>query len=675
MQGRLREQVATLEARMRNREVLVQSEEFQRIMAALAAAAAEMGPAEEKLRARTPEAALPHEQKALQFLQRAEAVFRDVRVSFSPNGGAGGGEAQRLSDDLADLFELELDKLRNQYETVQRGERQQLEREVDEALERLRELARRQQQENERARRRGVPGGGGGSGSQPELLEETEELARRLERLSREQSRPELMRSAERLQDPARQMQRQMQRSGQRGGESRSGDPSGSGIAALDELREARRLLDRSRGEQFGKDLAEMEERARRLSEMQRRIAQEAGALPSPQEAAGGGAPAQQRREGLGRLFERKDELAQEVAGLQEDLSRLAREGREQGEAARALRDAANSIRDRQIEEKIRFSKGVVRSRDPEVAQSFEQEIQGDLDQLGEDISGARASGGGPSPEQQAEDTLERTRELVSNLESLEQRLREKTSGGSSAARGEQSEQPGLPGEHGEHGEPGEQPSPGEQLGQHGQQGQQRQQGEVAGQGEGQSAGERSGEGGSGERAEGRPARRLGERPGTQAQTAEGRGEGTTDRLEQGGGETRGSRAQIGSSTGARFFQPGTMTAEDLRQFDRELGQRQQEARALRDQLREQGLGTADLDSLLRQLDRFDVRRINNDPLALDQLRAQVVEGLRQFEYRLWRELADDDEARLHLTGSDEVPESYRELVERYFKSLSETRP
>ena len=57
--------------------------------------------------------------------------------------GGGGGSAAN-AEDLADLFELELDKLRNQYETVERGEQRQREAEVDEAMQTLQELARRQ---------------------------------------------------------------------------------------------------------------------------------------------------------------------------------------------------------------------------------------------------------------------------------------------------------------------------------------------------------------------------------------------------------------------------------------------------------------------------------------------------------------------------------------------------
>jgi hypothetical protein len=70
---------------------------------------------------------------------------------------------------------------------------------VDAALERLRELAQRQEQEAERMRRQsgGPPNmGGGGGGSQRQLAEQTEELARRLERLAREKSNPRCRRRA-----------------------------------------------------------------------------------------------------------------------------------------------------------------------------------------------------------------------------------------------------------------------------------------------------------------------------------------------------------------------------------------------------------------------------------------------------------------------------------------------
>ena len=58
---------------------------------------------------------LTNEQKALQFLLRAEATFRQIQVAFGAQGGGGGGGG--AARDLAALFDLELDTEMNQYET------------------------------------------------------------------------------------------------------------------------------------------------------------------------------------------------------------------------------------------------------------------------------------------------------------------------------------------------------------------------------------------------------------------------------------------------------------------------------------------------------------------------------------------------------------------------------
>ena len=73
--------------------------------------------AEELLQAGDPRGALSPEQKALQHLQRAEAMYGETEVSQQQGGGQGGGGEQANADDLADLFELELDRMRNPQST------------------------------------------------------------------------------------------------------------------------------------------------------------------------------------------------------------------------------------------------------------------------------------------------------------------------------------------------------------------------------------------------------------------------------------------------------------------------------------------------------------------------------------------------------------------------------
>jgi hypothetical protein len=146
---------------------------------------------------------------------------------------------------------------------------------VDEAVQRLRELARRQEQEVERQRFRasGAPNrGGGGGGQQRRLAEEAEELGRRLERLAREHSTPGLRETARRLKQAANAMRR-AGTTGERGSLSQ-------GLSALDRLKDARRLLEKSRAARVERDIELALDLAEGIARNQDRIADEVRRLP-----------------------------------------------------------------------------------------------------------------------------------------------------------------------------------------------------------------------------------------------------------------------------------------------------------------------------------------------------------------------------------------------------------
>ncbi len=117
-------------------------------------AAKEMEGAPPPLRKQTGKDALPPEQRALQRLLADDAIFREVQVAFGNQSGQGGSGGQREQQELAGLFDLELDKMKNQYETIQRAQQQQAEQKKTEAERLLEELARRQQAALEEQRRR-----------------------------------------------------------------------------------------------------------------------------------------------------------------------------------------------------------------------------------------------------------------------------------------------------------------------------------------------------------------------------------------------------------------------------------------------------------------------------------------------------------------------------------------
>ena len=597
-QGRLREQVETLLRRMNSR-VMPADRAFRSIAEMLPLAADAMRDAETALQDQDVDAALPHEQRSLQHLQRAEEAYEEVLLTMGGGGGGGGGSrASQAAEDLADLFELELDKLRNQYETLQRGEQQAADNSIDELMERLRELARRQEREAERQRRRarGQQSTQGGGSGQRALAEEAEEAARRLERLAREMNSPQMMDASRRLQEAADAMRRA------------AADDDNLGFAeagaALDRLRE---VQERLQGEQSGRlqrDIEDQLRRANRLADEQREVRAEVADLP--------GMENEPRMTQLRRLLERKNEMESEVADLEREIDSTSAEfRRDERDAARRLQEAASSIRDNRLKEKIRYSRGLMRSRPGDTANAFENEIGSDIDELAEKLAEAAASVGKSEGDRMAQ-ALDRTRDLMRSLESLDHRMW----------------QEGREGEEGEAGsESGQEGQPGEQAG--------------------------------GEQAGGRQA---GEQAGNQAGPADG------------DAATLGSR--WGGPFGGRYGydrRPGDWEWDprDVRQWQREYRERAGEVEELRRLLDQEDFAAADLSEIIERMRELDDLRTYQDPEEIARLQTFVLEELKRFEYRLRREITEESED-LFLAGNEEMPPQFRELVEEYFRVLSE---
>ena len=432
-QGRLREQVETLLRRMNSR-VMPADPAFRSILAILPRAATEMEAAERALQEQDVDSALPAEQRALQQLQRAEEAYDEVRVQ--QGGGGGGGGGQNAAEDLADLFELELDKLQNQYETVQRGQQQTTDNQIDELMERIKELARRQEQEAERQRRRargGHTAQSGGGASQRALADEAEEAARQLERLARDQGSPDLMQTARRLQEATDAMRRAAANADKQGFVEAG--------AALDRLRNVQRELQQQQSGRLARDIEDAQRRAAGLAEDEANIGTQVAGL--------GELPEEERVDRVRRLIERKDQMEAEVADLERGLDSTSAEfRRDERDASRLLQDAANGVRESKLKEKIRYSRGLVRARSPEYARQFEEEIGGDIDDLERQLAEA-AEAVGNSQGTGLEQALDRTRDLMRGLESLEQRIIQH--GGQQAAnqQGQEGQQGGQQGQQG----------------------------------------------------------------------------------------------------------------------------------------------------------------------------------------------------------------------------------
>tara|TARA_B100001123_G_scaffold450277_1_gene619776 strand:+ start:6748 stop:10206 length:3459 start_codon:yes stop_codon:yes gene_type:complete len=576
-QGRLREQVETLLRRMNSR-VMPADPEFAAIVKLLPQAAEAMQVAEGELQDQDADGALPPEQRALQFLQRAEEAYEEVMVSMGGGGGGGGNSQSQAAEDLADLFELELDKLQNQYETMQRGQQQETDNTVDELMERLRELARRQEREAERQRRqaRGQQSAQGGSAGQRALAEEAEEAARRLERLGREMNSPQMMDASRRLQEAADAMRRAAANDDNLG--------FAEAGAALDRLRE---VQDRLQAEQTGRlerDIEDALKRANQLAAKEREIEADVNELSELDD--------QQRADRLRSLMDRKDAMENDVAELERDLDSTSAEfQREERDASRRLTEAANSIRDNKLKEKIRYSKGLVRSRAPETAKAFETEIGNDIADLQEKLGAASDAVGNSEGDKMAQ-ALDQTRDLMRSLETLEHRMAQES-----------------------------EPSGDEE----------------------QDGSQTSGQGGQ--------------------QAEAGRADGRS-----GKGDTVGESFTADGSGDRR---PGVFDPQDVRQWRSEFQERLGEAQDIRRILEGEQFSAEDLDEIIQQMREFDDQRSYQSAEILADLQRLVLEELKRFEYRLRREL-DVESQDLYLASSDDVPPGFRELIEEYYRSLSQ---
>jgi hypothetical protein len=604
-QAKLREQVEDLVGKLTARMGAVDPG-FNKIAEVLPKAVVEMKSAETELKGLKADNALSPEQRALKLLQQAEEQY-ELQVSMQNGGGGGGGGQGQMAEDLADLFELELDKLANQYEMQQRAEQQQNDHTVDELVERLKELARRQQQEMERQRRlaqAGQQGGSGGSSAnQRALAEEAEKTARQLQQLTRDQQRQDLNDAMRRVQDAADAMRRAAA-NGSRDGGAQANE-------ALARLREAQQKLERNQSGRGDRDMQGVQRQAEELAQEQKQVAADVNGL----EQAGAG-----RDEKAQAIAQRKDAMDAKVADLQTQLEKLANQvRRDEKDAARKLDDAAGSIRDKRIREEIRYSKSQLRGSPGQYARAMEEDIAAKLDALKGKVNDAAGAMGKAAKQDAVARAAERARDLVRGMESMDQRMRDRAQNGQRTTNGQN----------------GRSNDQGSRSNGQGSQANGQQSGQSA---DGQQGGDRNAAGGS--------------------PTGPG-----------GYGDRYGDARNWGAYGYGWRWDPN-----DIRQWRGEYRQWAADAEALRRQLQASGQNPRELDDIIRDLRMFDNDRLYADPQGLEKLQAAAIDRLKKFEFGLRRKTEAGNDS-LSLSGSDQVPDGFRQAIEEYYRSLAKKQP
>jgi hypothetical protein len=573
-----------------------------------------MGRAVTELDKRSTSGALPHEREALNQLLRAEAENRRRQITRSQQAGGNGGQ-NRAEADLSTLFDQELRKRQQtNYETPNSTE-ERAEEKQDDPLERIRDLARRQdalnRQQRDLARNR------------DQMSEE--ELKRQLERLSREQN--ELRQQAQQL---AQQMQSGQSSPSSQGAQSGQAGQSTRGNGS-EESRRLREISEDMRNaatglrQQDGAQAGESGDRAvQRLRDLERQLQ-----TSRPDD----------RRRALGDLQLETRQLADQQRRLAAESARTSR-GQSGDDARRRLAGEQERLAERaerleqQVERMSRSGQGDPEERRATDDAARELDRQNLSDRMRRSAETLRQGDGRDGDQQVIATALDRIADQLSAA-----------SGAQDADTRRASERLGRAQELRDRVNQLERDI--EQLKREGQQAQNQQ----PGRGDSQQQAERQGP----QRSEGeRPGESTSQSPGAQA-SSQGR-EGTSG---QAGGTTGG--------TGGR-----------LEQLQRDVNEKMREAARLSESLRRDmpGMQAPNTDEgWWRSFSAPGTEAFKQDFSRWESLKKNLLVALEDAETKLSGELRDrENKARLNAGGHDAVSETYRALVDKYYRSLAAPR-
>jgi hypothetical protein len=700
VQTKLQEQALSLAARMDSRDLSSANEEFNSFGHDMQAAAAAMTPSSEKLKQMQWHDAIPAEQKALQYLLRAEATFRKIEVAFGQQRGGGGGGGGGAGRDLASLFDLELDTEKNQYETAQTGSAaEQRAKAIDDALQKLDALAHRQEELAQQQRNSAQTMQE--RWQQEMLRREAEELQKQMEQLA-QNGQPKNDQQGQQGGQQQQGQQGQASQQGQQGQQSAGGSSSGSSSGgqssqsraggsraqsnadgeasdprvtqALNRLREADQEMKRSAGQQQGADAArqaadQLRQAASLMSGTQQQqatgrldsLSRDADRLSKEEHAqadrvrglaghpeASSQADYQARLQQRNKLAEDRQQLSDDLSQLEKNMRNTARElAPTQPQAASKLRDALGGMDQTDLTNRVQRTADWLRRGINPNSNGTEEGISKGLDQLSQEVHQAQQGlgPGKPSPGQgdqtAALDHVERFRNQIESLTGRGQNPLGRQPG---QQRGQSGQQQGQSGQ--------QQGQGGQQTGQNGQ--------------FGQPQGSSSSRGG--------PGAQIAQSGGNQRggnQVAQNNLSGDVGNWRSGGGAVGTAWNNI--NTGNNRFDRSGRAAPDNSPVpaDPEATYRQglDELNQLHHLAQNDPTALKEIQDLVREMQRLDPKRFPGNPAMVEQLHTEVLSGVDKLELQL-RQDSDDQPGQVRTTKEPPVPPGYEDAVAEYFRRL-----
>jgi len=360
--------------------------------------------------------AITPERDAYQNLLRAEAQITEVQIQRAQASGAA---SSATLDELAQLFDQEMDKLKNKYETLREHQQQQTEEEMNQALEKVKELARRQQLYNQRMRdlarkeltseeqkrqieelRR----------QQEELRRETQELTRQMQGLQQNAKIPK------EVQDSLRRTESEMDNSSNSLRQRNAEVAAAKGQRALNNLKRLEDLLQRNQKESLRRKFDEIDQQLQNLVEGQKELAEEVEQVAKE---------GNQLNEVLEQMQEDQQRLQEDWGYTQGSIKSLTEKAAEsKNEAAREMRKFSQDVERAKIENKMATAGKLLQDKQLNSALQAERDLQAALERMREQFTKLRGELA-ESEEEKLDLALDQTRKLRENLESFERELKE----------------------------------------------------------------------------------------------------------------------------------------------------------------------------------------------------------------------------------------------------------
>jgi DNA repair exonuclease SbcCD ATPase subunit len=365
--------------------------------------------------------ALSPEREAYQNLLRAEAQIKSFQMQRAQAQGIGSGATL---DELAQLFEDEMDKLNNKYETLRQNQQRQAEQQTNEALQKVKELARRQQQFNQKvrnlARKDTTP---------EEKKRQIEELRRQQERLSREtQELARQMRESRRqgtqlpreVQENLRQASSEMQNASNKLRQDNPELAAAKGTRALNKLKRLEESLRRNLNDSLRQQFESLQQDFQKLAESQKELTKDVEDLTNKKENDDDKRQQAEQKQG---------QVREDLSKVQSDLQFLTSKAQEAKKAVtRDLKRLSREMAGAKIDKKMEHAQQLLEDKRLHSALQAERDIQTIIERMSEKLRRLQGEFA-ETDEEKLDLALGQTQRLREELESLKRQFHESGQG------------------------------------------------------------------------------------------------------------------------------------------------------------------------------------------------------------------------------------------------------